>query len=174
MVNLLKILEKKEQLVTKHKSILDLSSGTGSCGMAALALGATRVTITDLQELVPLIQANLQRNSLDTEKVKVEQKQWEDKDKRLEDEPFDLVLASDLTYDERSSYDLIECLDRLSGDKSTLLLVHRLRNEAWEDGVFKAIRARFHCEQVQEDFTRDYLRMKVLRGTKKPTNDETS
>ena len=166
MLNLMRTLERKEQLVSKSKSVIDVSSGTGCCGIGASALGATNVTITDLPELLPLVQANIQKNELEKGKIYVEALQWEDTDIHLSSSPFDLLLVSDLTYEENSSSNLLRCLDRISAEGSTLLLVHRLRNEPWEQGVFEALEGVFTCEILQEDFARDFLKMRVIRGTK--------
>ena len=42
--------------------VCELGSGTGVCGLAAAALGAPRVVLTDLDAYLPLLRRNVDRN----------------------------------------------------------------------------------------------------------------
>ena len=45
--------------------MLELGAGTGACGLAAAALGARRVLLTDKPVLLPLLSANVAANRFD-------------------------------------------------------------------------------------------------------------
>jgi len=52
----------KGQQIVKNKKVVELGSGTGVVGLASLLAGATSAYITDLQELLPLVNLNLEEN----------------------------------------------------------------------------------------------------------------
>eukprot|EP00746_Dinoflagellata_sp_MGD_P116987 gnl/MRDRNA2_/MRDRNA2_52796_c0_seq1.p1 gnl/MRDRNA2_/MRDRNA2_52796_c0~~gnl/MRDRNA2_/MRDRNA2_52796_c0_seq1.p1 ORF type:complete len:277 (+),score=62.90 gnl/MRDRNA2_/MRDRNA2_52796_c0_seq1:91-921(+) len=83
------------------KRILELGSGTGVAGLAA-ALSGAKVTVTDLHDALPLLQRNVERNS-----VAIHQQSgtavaysldWRDDLNFMTEEPWDLVLCSDLIW----------------------------------------------------------------------------
>mmetsp|Transcript_18592 Transcript_18592/g.24158 ORF Transcript_18592/g.24158 Transcript_18592/m.24158 type:complete len:254 (-) Transcript_18592:1191-1952(-) len=59
-VVLAKYLEKSGR--ARNKNILELGAGTGFVGLYAAALGASHVVLTDLDECLPLLQANATKN----------------------------------------------------------------------------------------------------------------
>ena len=54
------------------KQVLELGAGTGACGLAAAALGARRVLLTDKPVLLPLLRANVAANCFDRSDCVVE------------------------------------------------------------------------------------------------------
>lgn len=76
-------------------NVLEIGAGLGAPGLLAAARGA-RVTATDgREEALDLITANAERNGLD---VQVRQLDWSAPPEDLE--TFDLILASDVLYDD--------------------------------------------------------------------------
>ena len=76
--------------------VLELGSGTGFVGLALAKLGASRVTLTDLPQRLPILKRNVEENGLEDD-VSVQALAW-GTTSAIDDEP-DLIVASDVTYD---------------------------------------------------------------------------
>ncbi|XP_063697425.1 protein N-lysine methyltransferase METTL21D [Culicoides brevitarsis] len=127
----------------KGKNILELGSGLGLCGMTACCLGAKSVLLTDLDEAIPLLQVNVDKNKEKFDKstkVEVKALKWstEDAAKLIENEIFDVILVSDCIYYEESIEPLIETLVTLLKEKETkVLLAQELRESQKQIDIFK-------------------------------------
>ena len=62
---LVAFLEERRTALASAAQVLELGSGTGACGLAAAALGARRVLLTDKPVLLPLLSANVAANCFD-------------------------------------------------------------------------------------------------------------
>lgn len=94
--------------------VLELGSGTGIGGLSAAAAGA-KVLLTDGSEgVLPLLSENLKNNNLDSNS-KVCQLLWgeELEDMVHESGPFDLIIGSDILYNEPSFPLLLDSLEEL-------------------------------------------------------------
>ena len=78
-------------------SVLELGSGTGFVGLALAKLGASRVTLTDLPQRLPILKRNVEENGLE-DAVSVQALAWGTTSSAIDNEP-DLIVASDVTYD---------------------------------------------------------------------------
>eukprot|EP00887_Chlorella_sp_A99_P002654 scaffold6.g2654.t1 len=114
------------------KAVIELGSGTGAVGLAAAALGAATVTLTDLAHLLPLLRENVAANAalLTTsggrDRVHVAALAWGDVVDAVcsgASEPrFDVVLASDVLYEAAAVQPFLATLRALSGPHTLTLL----------------------------------------------------
>ena len=110
------------------KSCLDLGSGTGIVGLAAAASGKfTRVLLTDLPSVTPLLNENLHRNSsaVKNAEVQVQPLRWNnDSDVRdvLAMGPFDVILGGDILYRPQLVDPLLHVLCALCGEHTNILI----------------------------------------------------
>ncbi|TYJ23245.1 hypothetical protein E1A91_A08G178100v1 [Gossypium mustelinum] len=78
------------------KSVLELGAGAGLPGLTAALLGATRVVLTDVQQLLPGLLKYVEVNGF-TDKVEVKELVWGSDDSGItESSTFDIVLMSDV------------------------------------------------------------------------------
>ena len=63
---LVALLEERRTALASAAQVLELGAGTGACGLAAAALGAWRVLLTDKPVLLPLMRANVAANRFDS------------------------------------------------------------------------------------------------------------
>ena len=62
---LVALLEEQRSMLAAATQVLELGAGTGACGLAAAALGARRVLLTDKPVLLPVMRANVAANRFD-------------------------------------------------------------------------------------------------------------
>jgi len=109
---------RKNQNFFKGKSMIELGAGLGLCGLICSSFGAKFTVVTDKSsEVLQLLRTNIKRNFGHTDKVVCHKLQWGvDLDKRLEEmecESFDLILGSDLVYNDVSLNPLCETVSKL-------------------------------------------------------------
>lgn len=82
------------------KTVVEFGAGTGLPGLTAAKLGASKVILTDIQQLIPVLQKNVEVNELG-DRVIVSQFVWgsELPVELSELEHVDLVLLSDVFFD---------------------------------------------------------------------------
>ncbi|KAL1524490.1 hypothetical protein AB1Y20_019384 [Prymnesium parvum] len=140
----------------KGKRILELGAGAGIVGLVCAALGAELVVITDMPEALPLIEANVQRNSAVESQVAVMPCTWGDSEHEnaiLERAggKFDLVIACEVVYKQDSSVlkALAETQRRLLLDSGFAMTAYEYRGELFDDiAYFDAVNALFNCEAM--------------------------
>lgn len=129
------------------RRVVELGSGTGVVGLAAAALGAT-VALTDMPDVLPLIEVNVKLNEVAIEgasgAARVEALRWEHPDD-LSDSTADcdIVLAADLIYqrDGKQLGPLCDVLRRLLAPSTArpagglLLLAHKARHTTLDESL---------------------------------------
>lgn len=94
-IYLAKFLESNPLLV-ENKKILELGSGLGLCGIACAHIGAKKITMTDLDYILPTTLTNVARNNV-SGKVEVKHLDWNDCIYDTLGE-IDLIIASDTVW----------------------------------------------------------------------------
>ncbi|KAK7021978.1 hypothetical protein SK128_006312 [Halocaridina rubra] len=122
---LAKYLEKQRKnkcMITGFK-VLELGSGTGFLGLAAALLGASQVTITDLQKFLPLMAMNIKKNK-EVIDVEVEAKvlEWGNRDHIGAIQKPNVILVADCIYYEQSLEPLISTMRNMC-EKNTVILM---------------------------------------------------
>ncbi|CAN0068439.1 unnamed protein product, partial [Laminaria digitata] len=108
------------------KRVLDLGTGTGIAGLAAAQCGARKVIMTDHPALGPLVQSNVERNEgVSGSRVTFTPLSW--KVESPDDDPFDLVLASDCLYDPAMFSAFRQALVAFCGPRTVLLMTYKRR-----------------------------------------------
>lgn len=105
-----------------NKTVLELGAGAGLPGLTSALLGASRVVLTDTEPLLPGLLKNVEVNGLG-DRVEVRELVWGSDESRShsgESGEFDLVLMSDVFYDQEEMAALAETLKVVCG-KGTMV-----------------------------------------------------
>ncbi|RUS73376.1 hypothetical protein EGW08_018854 [Elysia chlorotica] len=166
-----------------HKTVIELGAGTGAVGLVAATLGADSF-VTDLPELVPLMQQNLDKNR---ERIpgscQALPLKWGDADqiKHLKETVFndgpDYIMLADCVYYDDSVKQLVDTIVCLSSSKTTVLCSYEERalgnKEALQSQFFKMISEHFLVSEVPLSEHHPELRssdIHIFRFT--PLNDQ--
>ena len=99
----------------RGKTVLEVGAGVGLTAVAAAVVGAKAVVATDLEECLPLLKNNIDRNCylIDGEVIRVES--FDLKKKKKHFGGVDLVIGCDVAYDDGLSEAVAErCLELAS------------------------------------------------------------
>lgn len=132
---LARYLEKRPEIV-KNKTVLELGSGCGLIGIASGVLGAKKVTMTDLQYSLPLMQENVERNKsswqgekdLQCQKIECKECDWFHPPPITElcgstvDSP-DVILVADCVWLAPLIAPLLQTLDKYTNDVSIKVII---------------------------------------------------
>ncbi|KAL6057896.1 Protein N-lysine methyltransferase METTL21A [Balamuthia mandrillaris] len=137
----------------RGKRVIELGAGCGLLGisMKRLAMEA-QITLTDKAEALSLLRSNVERNNLtEAHGCFVRELSWGD-NKQAEElvgsaAPFDLIVASDVIFDQRLFEPLINSILRLSGPKTKLLISYRKRCNS-ETAFFHDIANHFEATRL--------------------------
>eukprot|EP01113_Clastostelium_recurvatum_P037231 TRINITY_DN5413_c1_g1_i1.p1 TRINITY_DN5413_c1_g1~~TRINITY_DN5413_c1_g1_i1.p1 ORF type:complete len:240 (-),score=61.27 TRINITY_DN5413_c1_g1_i1:7-726(-) len=133
----------------KGKNVVEVGSGIGLTGIVAGLVGA-RICMTDKPALVTLIQHNIDKNTKEGEKhdIRVQTYDWADACPFTE--PFDVVLAADLSYDMEDIPLLLRVFDALvTPGRTEIWLAYGLERAAPPE-FFKEASSLYDMEHVPE------------------------
>ncbi|KAE9250039.1 hypothetical protein PF004_g3133 [Phytophthora fragariae] len=139
-----------------NKRVIELGCGIGVPGLAAAALGAKEVVLTDMDVAIPWIKANIERNQTlgcISDNVRAEALMWGE-NAPLESLQFDVILCSDLVYGEHNiSQKLVQTIVQLSHSDTLVISAHEARFAGDRGGSFFSLLSEQHfkVEQVPRD-----------------------
>ncbi|KAF7704449.1 protein-lysine methyltransferase METTL21D [Silurus meridionalis] len=134
------------------KHMLELGAGTGVVGIMAASLGAN-VTVTDLEDLQPLLKLNIRENRelLSTGSITAKVLKWGETVTDFLPHP-DYILMADCIYYEQSVVPLVETLKILAGPKTCVICCYEQRtmgvNPEVEKRFFELLLQDFEAEEV--------------------------
>jgi predicted nicotinamide N-methyase len=146
-----------------NKRWVELGSGVGLIGLMLHKLGVENVVITDIEELVETMERNVEANDIAVKSISgrrnnqvnnnnvlvVEPLLWNnaaDIDYVKSDGEIDYIVACDCIYSEASAIDLVQTMDSLASDKTTIICISEVRNQAAQDKFKQEAMARFDVE----------------------------
>ncbi|EEY68254.1 uncharacterized protein PITG_04675 [Phytophthora infestans T30-4] len=139
-----------------NKRVIELGCGIGVPGMAAAALGAKDVVLTDMPIAVSWIQANIERNQTlgcISGNIRAQELMWGEDDD-LESHRFDVILCSDLVYGHRDiSQKLVQTIVNLSHPDTLIVSAHEARfaGDRGESFFVLLSEQQFQIEQVSRE-----------------------
>lgn len=147
------------------KKVIEIGSGTGLTGLS-LGLCEKRdkdmkIYITDIQELVPLMNKNIHLNHLE-DTVIAETLSWGEELPEYAKSDVDLILAADCVYLEKA-FPLLEktLIDLTNTEKEVLILMSYKKRRKADGQFFRKIKKNFDVIQI-ENF-KDYAFYKKQR-----------
>ncbi|CAL9781247.1 unnamed protein product, partial [Musa acuminata subsp. burmannicoides] len=97
-------------------TVLELGAGTGLPGLLAAAMGAARVVLTDVAQLLPGLRASAEANGLGS-RVEVRELRWGSGEQAVTE--ADVVLMSDVFYDPEEMGGLASAMRAAWGESTT-------------------------------------------------------
>lgn len=134
------------------KNIIELGAGTGVVGLVAASLGAN-VTVTDLEDLQPLLQLNIRKNQelIRTSSITAKVLKWGENVEDFLPHPH-YILMADCIYYEQSVEPLVETLKLLAGPETCIICCYEQRtvgvNPEIEKRFFELLLQDFQSEEV--------------------------
>jgi predicted nicotinamide N-methyase len=153
---------------------LDLGTGTGAAGLAAAALGASKVALTDLSHALDMARCNVERNNLKAEVCALDWSNPRDSEAFDLVQQYDVVLAAECILPKLYPLEpFVGCLDNVIGPSTEALVAVELRT--WHEFDPKArfvelcasqgLRVETITEGLDPDFIADDLEIwRVTRG----------
>ncbi|OBZ90657.1 Protein-lysine methyltransferase METTL21D [Choanephora cucurbitarum] len=146
-----------------RKRWVELGSGVGLIGIMLRKLGIEDVVITDIGELVETMERNVEANGLhvrsisgrkknehEEDTITVEPLLWNSKQEmdivRSGEKEIDYIVACDCIYSETSALDLVDTMEYLASDKTTIICISEVRNQAAQDKFMAEAESRFQVE----------------------------
>ncbi|XP_028322022.1 protein N-lysine methyltransferase METTL21A [Gouania willdenowi] len=149
----------------KGKVAIELGAGTGLVGIVAALMGA-RVTITDRLPALDLLSANVNANVPPhcQDSVVVSELSWGEGLHRYPAGGFDLVLGADIVYLEDTFASLLQTLEHLCSDSTTVLMACKIRYDR-DTNFVDMLKLKFSVEEVFYEKQRDIHIYKACKLT---------
>ena len=150
---LLKFLtEKNSESLLKADAVLELGSGLGFVGIALLKSGLFKgkFFFTDCHpKVLEILEYNCKANDLNPDSYEIVRLDWEQfNEADAEKLQPDLVIGSDIVYDDRLLDSLVNCLKLL---KRNVLIASTIRNKDTVDKFRSKVEQCFDVEEVEND-----------------------
>jgi predicted nicotinamide N-methyase len=100
-------------LGVQGKRVVELGAGLGLPSLAAALCGADVLATDWAEDAVALLRANAKRNSI---RLRVKRVRWDEPEALVRSAPWDIVLVSDVLYEQRNATQLLELLPQLGGE----------------------------------------------------------
>lgn len=149
----LEVREKGEKKLLQESTVVELGSGTGCVGLAAALLGASHVILSDLPELLPLLEINRAQNTSSVSGVvEVQQLTWGNTQQIQAVKTPDVILLADCIYYGESLEPLVSTVKALSGPTTTVIMSYEQRT----DGNKPQLQRKFF-DLMEEYFTKQQI-----------------
>ncbi|KAI8140725.1 putative methyltransferase-domain-containing protein [Fennellomyces sp. T-0311] len=149
----------------RSKRWVELGSGVGLIGIMLAKLGIEEVVITDIPELVDIMERNVEANELRVRSLSGRRKNDAEHDHAVVVEPLlwndteaiahiqsagaiDYLVACDCIYSEASAVDLVLTMDALATDQTSVICVSEVRNQAAQEKFMAQAQELFTVEEV--------------------------
>lgn len=148
------------------KKWVELGAGVGLLGLMLHRLGVEHIMMTDIEELVPTLEKNVEANNIlvhsitgrrenqttdATKGITIEPLLWND-DEAIQhiksDGKIDYILACDCIYSEASAMDLVATMDKLADPETIIICLSELRNQAAQDKFMEEAKKIFIVELI--------------------------
>ncbi|KAI8332558.1 putative methyltransferase-domain-containing protein [Chlamydoabsidia padenii] len=150
------------------KRWVELGSGVGLVGLTLHQLGIDNVIMTDIAELIPMLEKNVEANGVLVQSISgrrenpvsmddgctsmvVEPLLWND-DTAIQHiksaGPIDYIVVCDCIYSEASAVDLVITMDKLAGPDTVIICLSEVRNQAAQDTFMEQAQALFSVDLV--------------------------
>ncbi|KAL3776177.1 hypothetical protein ACHAWO_005578 [Cyclotella atomus] len=138
----------------KKTTVLELGSGTGLCGLMVAKATDARVTITDLPELLGLMQDNLQRNHPYKSSVEARTLRWSCEED-YNGAPYDVIIGADIVASLYDPVALAGTLHALAGPNTKVYISAKSRLDKPHEEFDEEMERLFErCERVCEPDSR--------------------
>lgn len=136
------------------ESILELGAGTGLAGLAAAAIFQNaRVTLTDLEEALPALRANVIRNPSISARVEVRECNWLAPPKELVQGKFDCILVADCVWLEELVPPLVNVLEMLltqqDNNEAMVIMSYQSRSRRVDALLFGLLRKFAEIKEIK-------------------------
>jgi len=150
----LRFLEQHRELSSSFSEarVLEVGSGSGLAGLAALLLGA-RVDFTDQLPMLEITRRSVRANlpSALRDRARFKELVWGQTrpDERFDPLPYDCIVAADVVYAKEAAMPLIDALRDFGGDRAVIYLTYVHRFE-WSERFFSEMDRYYHRECLAE------------------------